>query len=105
MRKAWPRADLHGKELVDPIAPDVGPQHVAVLVDVGKTLPVVVVDVANSTLQRGCGDAPPQGVVCVGLRELAVGRDGHELVLAVPRQVERRLAVALDARDVPRRVI
>ena len=98
-------ADFHCKKVVDALAPNIGAPHVAVLVDVRKALPAVVVDVANRAFLGRRGDAPPQGVVGVALSERAVGRDRHELVLAVPRQVERGPTVALDARHASRRIV
>ena len=97
--------DVDCEQVVDPFAPGVRCDDIAVFIQVSNHLPVVVVDVTCRALKRRRQDAPTERVVFVAFCEHAVGRNRNKLILAVPRQVERGPSVTLDARDVAREVV
>ena len=84
------------KKVVDPRSPCVGRDHIAVTVHIRDALHAVV-HMANRAFKRGRGDAPSKSVVGVRFRKDAVGGDRDELVLAVPREVNR-IGATHDAR-------
>ena len=78
---------------------------IALLIDVGDALPIVIVDVADRPFGGCRRDAASEGVIGVAFRKDAVGGDRDELILTIPDQIESRFPDLFNARDASGRIV